>query len=128
MKYLQVCRSASSPFVAENLFKRWLTLRNCSTVLDFPIVMITSLECICSRAWVAMLSVLQQRKKVTESMVINKFWWQIDSFHMVAEWQCAWKQSRSRVLQHQHARQVIFTRVLYKNYTYELVYTQMRSF
>ena len=60
-------------------------------------------------------------------MVINKFWWQIDSFHMVAEWQCAWKQSRSRVLQHQHARQVrvIFTRVLYKNYTCELVYTQM---
>lgn len=39
------------------------TSRNASTVLDFPIVIITSLECICSSAWVAMLSALHKQNK-----------------------------------------------------------------
>ncbi len=36
-----------------------LTLRNLSTVFDFPAVIITSFEWMCSKAWAAMLSVLK---------------------------------------------------------------------
>ena len=38
------------------------TFKKASTVLDFPMVIITSLECICSSAWVAILSALKKRE------------------------------------------------------------------
>ena len=46
------------------------TLRNSSTVLDLPIVIITSLEWICSSAWVAMLYALKRgnNKIITKHM------------------------------------------------------------
>lgn len=59
----------------------YCTFKNFSTVLDFPVVMITSLECICSRACIAMLSALDSSSVISSLIASITVVWESNTFY-----------------------------------------------